>query len=387
MGEVFLARDRRLKRLVAVKKLRKELASDPVACKRFEREAQAAARISHANVASIFAIGRDTGATPCIVMEYIDGRNLADIIESRGSFDVSAGKEILSQLAAALAAAHRQGVIHRDVRPANVMIEKGTGRVVLTDFGIAGIEETGSEAVTKLTKIGERVGDLRYMSPEQLRGDAVTEQADIYSFGIVAYELFASQSPYLLEGMADPASAHLRQEPRNLTSLCTAFPVRFAALLKRCLAKRAEHRPTAAELAMTLSTAAGADDTKGDSSSFSLLGGFFAELKQREVYKAAAAYLAVSFVILESVDLILPAVPLPELTFTALVTALLAGFPIAIVLAWIYDYRHGRITATGDTESAYQQGTTRRQRVVVAIAGLSFCAGLAALVGWWLLSS
>ena len=112
----------------------------------------------------------------------------------------------------------------------------------MTDFGLAGIGETGSEAITKLTKAGERIGDLRYMSPEQLRGESVTEQVDIYSFGIVAYELLTGKGPYQVDGMADPATAHLRQSPLDLTRVRPEIPSKLADALEAALTAGQDER-------------------------------------------------------------------------------------------------------------------------------------------------
>jgi len=390
MGHVLLARDPTLKRLVAVKMLRAELAADPVSCKRFEREAQAAARVSHNNVTAIYSVGKTTDDIPFIVMEYVNGLNLADKISNSDTLSIAESQTMLAQLAAALAAAHRERVIHRDVKPANILLEKETSRVVLTDFGVAGIAESGSEVITKLTKVGEHVGDLRYMSPEQLRGDVVTEQTDIYSLGVVAYEMLTSRSPYQVQGMADPASAHLRQAPIDLQLVRPEIPQQLADILQRCLAKRAELRPLASDLASALTTNSGnpvdSDALSVDTGLPGAVAGFLHELKQRKVYRVAAAYLAIAFVILEGTDLILRALPLPPWTFTVLVSCALAGFPVAVTLAWIFDYRKGRLTTAANVSPRYAKQATRKQRIALQILGLVVSAGLAGSLGFWLLA-
>ena len=391
VGRVLLARDPSLKRLVAVKLLRAELAADPVVCRRFEREAQAAARISHSNVASVYSVGRTADGVPFITMEYIDGRNLADVIAGNPGFDEGDAREILRQLAAALEAAHNERVIHRDVKPANVLIEKGTRRAVLTDFGVAGIEETGSESVTRLTRAGECIGDARYMSPEQLRGETVTGQTDVYSLAIIAYELLTSHGPYYVEGMADPAAAHLRRPPLDLGQLRPDVPRAFSALMIRCLSKRAEQRPSAAELVREMShetpAASGQGDVDQPGGLPGAFGGFLRELKKRSVYQVAAAYAAASLVMLEVADLMFSAYSLPPWIFTLVVTLALAGFPVAAALAWVYDFRRGRITRTASSTAAYADRTTRAQRIALQILGLALTVGIAAVLGWWLLAA
>src|SRR5687767_2169327 len=195
MGRVYLARDPALRRLVAVKVLRDELAAGDVARRRFEREAQSAARISHPNVTTIYRTGKLPDDVPFIVMEYIDGRTLADLLAAKGAFDVTETRRVIVSVASALAAAHRKGIVHRHVQASNVMVENETARVVLMDFGIAALLQTGTEQDPKLTMSGERLGDTLRMSPEQKRGEPVTQQSDVFCLGVLAYEMLTGSVP------------------------------------------------------------------------------------------------------------------------------------------------------------------------------------------------
>lgn len=252
MGRVFLAREPALERLIAVKILRPELAADAVARTRFSREALAAARLSHPNVTAIFRVGELTNGTPYIAQEYVEGRTLAQQLEIEGARSAPETHRILRALASALAAADDKRVIHRDVKPGNVLIERGSGRVVLTDFGIAGLQETGKDTHERLTRAGEQLGDPRYASPEHIRAESLTARSDIYSVGVVAYELLSTRGPY--GSVSGPAlvNAHLHGTPIDLDTLLPDVTSEFGQLLARCVAKKAEDRPTAAELVRLL---------------------------------------------------------------------------------------------------------------------------------------
>src|SRR5690606_22829751 len=138
---------------------------------------------------AVYRVGRLADDIPYMVLEYVDGRTVRDIVDSGTTFDYSYAKTLLASVAGALAAAHDRGIIHRDVRPANVFVENRTARAVLGDFGIAALLESGSSSAARLTAVGVKLGETRYMSPEQIRGDQLTEQSDVYAFGILAYEV------------------------------------------------------------------------------------------------------------------------------------------------------------------------------------------------------
>jgi serine/threonine protein kinase len=392
MACVYLVRDNVLKRLVALKVLRRNLAADPIGRKRFVREAQAAARISHPCVTSVYTVGALSNDVPYIEMEYVEGNNLAEMLKSHGQLDILAARKLLAQLSSALAVAHASRIIHRDVKPANVLIQNESRRAFLTDFGVAGILESGSEAVTRLTKEGERFGDPAYMSPEQLRGEALTPQTDIYSFGILGYEMLTLHGPFGDFEVTDLTGAHLRRPPLDLHVMHPEIPIYFSDALKRCLSKKPEHRPRAKDLEELFESAAPAS-TKSDmtlgaySAPQSALVSFLHELKKRRVYRAAVTYAAITFVVLQVADLVLPPFGAPTWVFRLLVVASVAGFPVAVVLAWLFDLRQGRLLRTDAIAGSFSRKTSRTQRLVLQALGLILSIALAALAAWWLLGS
>ena len=252
VAKVYLARERALQRLVAIKIMKSKLAEDEVARKRFERESRSTARIHHHNVAAVHRVGTLEDETPFIIMEYIEGRNLADALQAEGVMTIEHACQTLIQVASALAAAHESGIVHRDVKPDNVVQERDSGRVVLTDFGIAGILETGNETITRLTQQGQLLGDPRYMSPEQLLGETVTDGSDVYGLGIMGYELLTLKAPYEGKTAVQLVTAHLKKEPIPLTRLRPDADPLLAELLERCLSKNPRHRPRASEVARAL---------------------------------------------------------------------------------------------------------------------------------------
>jgi serine/threonine protein kinase len=336
VGRVYLAREPALRRMVAVKVLREDVGAIEVNRARFEREAQAAASISHRNVITVYRVGRLQGGTPFIVMEYVEGRTLADLVEARGPFSVADARVILAAVAGALAAAHRKGIVHRDVRPSNVLWETETNRLVLMDFGTAALLETGSQGVRRLTVAGALLGDPLHMSPEQLRGDPVTPESDLYGFGITAYELLTGAGPFGPRSAGGLVMASHDQVPPGLNELKPEVDAEFSALIRRCLAKSPDHRPRAAEVHEALLRSPAVDS---DAESAGLLRHFLRELQHRKVYRVAVGYVAASFLILQGADLIFRSLSPDhaENWFRALLAADLAGFPVAMVLGWFYD--------------------------------------------------
>ena len=206
---VFLARETALKRLVAVKVLSPKLSGNPKAVARFEREAQAAAALSHPNVVSVHGVGRLSGGTPYIVMQHVKGRTIADRLAAEGPLPDDDVRRILSAVASALTAAHKQGIVHRDVTPRAIMEEQETGRVLLTDFGIAAVMATGAGSSDgRLTVAGEVLGNPLYISPEQRRGEEVSDRSDVYSLGVVGLELLTDDLYSVMPAGAGLAEAH-----------------------------------------------------------------------------------------------------------------------------------------------------------------------------------
>lgn len=401
VGRVLLAREPALRRLVAVKVLREELAGDEVARARFEREAQAAAGIRHPNVTAVYRVGRAEGI-PYIVMEHIEGRTIADLLRAGGPVDATEARRILTSVAHALAAAHRKGVVHRDVRTGNVMIEEETGRVVLMDFGIAALLETGSEPVARLTATGVRLGDPLRMSPEQIQGEPVTAQSDVYGLGVLAYEILTGAPPPLPRNVGPPSGAESRTArvrpggssgapetslaPDALERLRPASDPELVDVVRRCLSPTPEHRPRAADVAHALMRAPSpaAHPTEEEPLvDIPVLHEFLREVKRRKVGRVAIAYVAVAFVFLQAVDLLARAAPAgsTETWYRAIVAVTLAGFPMALVLSWLFD-----ITSEGIRRAPHaESGTagTRRRRLILPLVALA--VSVLAAIGAWLL--
>ena len=253
---VYLAREPALRRLVAVKVLSPDLVGDAKERTRFEREAQAAARIQHPNVVAIYRVGLLSDDSPYIVMQYVKGPSFADRLRASGPLPEADVRSALCDVASALTAAHRHGIVHRDVKPANVLHEDDTDRDFLTDFGIAAPVVSGDLQHSRLTTRHHVVGESRYRSPEQLRHEDVTERADVYGLGHLGFELLTGESPFEAPTAIDWVVAHLHHEPRRPSSLREGIDPELESLLMRCLEKVPEHRPSAADVVRALSDAA-----------------------------------------------------------------------------------------------------------------------------------
>lgn len=382
MASVYLARDRQLKRLVAVKFLKSELCDIEQSRQRFEREAQAAARLSHERITTVYSVGRTVDGRPYIEMEYVDGINLEELIRSRGALPVPEACALLAEVASALAAAHERSIVHRDVKPANVLIDNASGAATLTDFGVAAILQTGDAELARLTREGELLGDPRYMSPEQLRGEPLTGQSDVYSLGIVAYEIVCGSGPFDDATVTDMASAHIRRAPPSLSARNASVPEWLSELVQRCLAKKPEHRPRARDLAKRLAESEGVERGMPGSATAAAVPGFFLQLKQRRVYQAAAAYAAGTFVLLQAVDLVLQPWPQFDVAYRFAVIACVAGFPITIIMAWLYDLRRGRLVVADQDGDATPALESRRRHLLLLGAAASLV--FAVVVTWWL---
>jgi len=250
MGSVYLARDPVLKRLVAVKVMAPGLAADAAARARFEREAQAVASISHPNVVAVYSVGALENGVPYLVMQYVEGRTMADRIAEGGPLDAPTARRVLGEVSSALAAAHRKGVIHRDIKPSNILWDDESGRALVTDFGIAAVKQRGEPqpADEKLTQTGMSLGTPAYMSPEQVLAEPVTEKTDVYTLGLLGYELLTGTGPYQVASPRELMAAHLRDTPRKLSSVRADVDAELERLLEECLAKDAAKRPTAEEV-------------------------------------------------------------------------------------------------------------------------------------------
>ena len=240
MAEVYLARDLLLDRPVALKVLFPEFASDRSFVERFRREARSAANLNHPNIVSIYDWGEEDG-TYFIVMEYVDGMTLRDVIRRQGPLMANRAAEIGADIAAALHFAHVHGVIHRDVKPGNVLIT--TTQVKVTDFGIA----RAGDPAESLTQAGAVMGTATYFSPEQAQGHVVDPRTDVYSLGVVLYEMVSARPPFTGDNPVSIAYQHVREEPVPPSHHNTDVPPVFEAIVGKAMAKNRADRYSSAE--------------------------------------------------------------------------------------------------------------------------------------------
>ena len=234
MADVWLAEDQELGRKVAIKILHERYANDTQFVERFRREATHAAGLSHPNVVSIFDRGEAEGSY-FIVMEYVEGRTLKELIVTRGPCPVPVAISYVRQVLAALRYAHRNGIVHRDIKPHNVLVDH-EGRVKVADFGIA---RAGS---SQMTEAGSIIGTAQYLSPEQARGAPVDESSDLYSTGIVLYELLTGEVPFNGETPVEIAMKHLQQVPPAPSTIRPEIPHDLDLIVLRALAKEPADR-------------------------------------------------------------------------------------------------------------------------------------------------
>ena len=252
MGVVLKARDPHLDRTVAIKTLAPELAADPTARRRFAREARAAAAVTHPHVVTIHAVepgesGPD-GPVPFLVMEYVAGRSLRQKLDADGSMGVTEVLRIGAQIADGLAAAHKQGLIHRDVKPGNVLLENGVERVKLTDFGLARAADD-----VAITRTGDIAGTPQFMSPEQAEGKPVDHRSDLFSLGAVLYAMCTGRPPFRGESAVTVLRKVCDSTPRPIREVNPDVPPWLSEIVDRLLAKNpADRFDTAAEVAAVL---------------------------------------------------------------------------------------------------------------------------------------
>jgi eukaryotic-like serine/threonine-protein kinase len=248
MGEVYRARDSRLKRDVAIKVLPAGLARDPDRIARFEREARAAGGLNHPNIVAVHDIGRDDD-TYWIATELVAGESLAKAIE-RGPMSVPKVLEIAAQIADGLSAAHAAGIVHRDLKPANIMVDRD-GRVKILDFGLAVRRRASQDSTTQeMTDEGTVLGTAGYMSPEQVRGEAVDQRSDLFSFGVILYEMLGGRRAFAGDSSVEVMHAILKEDPAGLPA---SVPPALERIVRRCLQKdRGRRFQAAADLGFAL---------------------------------------------------------------------------------------------------------------------------------------
>lgn len=241
MSEVHFARDVLLNRDVAIKVLRADLARDPSFYLRFRREAQNAAKLNHPTIVQVFDTGEaetDEGPLPFIVMEYVDGDTLRDVLRANGPVSPRQAMTWMADVAAAMDFSHRNGIVHRDMKPANVMIDK-SGAVKVMDFGIA---RAMSDTTSTMTQTSAVLGTAQYLSPEQARGIKVDPRSDIYSMGCVLFELLTGQPPFTGDSPVAVAHQHVHEDPQWPSTLRSDIPRELDSVVLKAMSKNKENR-------------------------------------------------------------------------------------------------------------------------------------------------
>lgn len=248
MSEVHLARDLLLHRDVAIKVLRADLARDPTFYLRFRREAQNAAALNHPTIVQVFDTGEATtpeGPLPYIVMEFVDGETLRDVLRAEGHVKPRQAMTWIADVAAALHFSHQNGIVHRDVKPANVMIDK-SGAVKVMDFGIARVLADTGNSVTQTAAV---IGTAQYLSPEQARGESVDARSDVYSLGCVLFELLTGEPPFTGDSPVAVAYQHVREDPPTPSSVLAGVPAELDSVVLKAMSKNPANRyQSAAEM-------------------------------------------------------------------------------------------------------------------------------------------
>src|SRR5574344_1049486 len=235
MANVYLAKDSILGRNVAVKILRGDLASDEKFIKKFQREALSASSLSHPNIVEIYDVGEDDG-NYFIVMEYIEGKNLKQLLKKRGNLTVHEVVDIMLQITSAMGVAHDSLIIHRDLKPQNILI-KDDGEIKITDFGIA-----MALNATQLTQTNSAMGSVHYLPPEQANGKGATLKSDIYSLGIVMFELLTGQLPFKGDNAVEIAIKQMKNQIPSVCNINSLIPQSVENIILKACAKNPKNR-------------------------------------------------------------------------------------------------------------------------------------------------
>lgn len=247
MGAVYKVRDKNLHKTFAIKVLNSNLVEDKSSVKRFEQEARAASHLTHPNLVAVYDFGMGGGGAPFLVMDYLDGTSLAELIGKEGFIDAPRALDIFIQVVEAVAHAHLKGVIHRDIKPNNIIVtraENGTDFVKLIDFGIAKVLPSEARATQNLTQTGEIFGSPLYMSPEQCQGQKLDARSDIYGIGCVMYEALTGRPPFEGDNPIQTILKHINESPVPINTLKQDYqiPKDLERLILRCLEKEPADR-------------------------------------------------------------------------------------------------------------------------------------------------
>ena len=248
MADVYKAQDKLLDRAVAVKILHQQYANDAEFVEKFRREATAAAKLAHPNIVNIYDVGED-GGSQYIVMEYVSGPTLKEVIQQKGCLEPIEAVRIAKEIASALESAHRNNLVHCDIKPHNILVMPD-GHIKVTDFGIARAVSTST-----MTYSGSVMGSVHYFSPEQAKGTVITTKSDVYSLGVVLYEMLTGQLPFNGETSVSIALKHLQEEPVPIRQLNPSIPPVLEAIVQKAMSKDPADRPSSTELYADLNQA------------------------------------------------------------------------------------------------------------------------------------
>jgi TolB-like protein len=361
MGDVYLATDITAGRKAALKLLPERFTGHAERLKRFQQEARAVVGLNHPNILTVYEIGEDH-SIHYIVSELIEGETLRQRL-TRGPMQLSEAVDIAIQVTSALAAAHQAGIVHRDIKPENIML-RPDGYVKVLDFGIAKLAEQEVPVTTPRdealllveTNLGSVLGTVRYMSPEQACGAQVDRSTDIWSLGVVLYEMVTGHAPFTGDTPGEVMSSILEQEPSPLTSYVAYPPAELQQIIGKTLRKdRGQRYHSARDLLEALK------DLRRKLEFESLFkSGFFEEVKRRKVYRVAAAYIIAAAGTIQLASAAFPAWDLPNWALRLVIVLLLIGFPLALILGWAFDLTSQGIRLT--------PGTYRRRNAIMLVA-------------------
>lgn len=389
MSRVFVAEESALGRKVVVKVLPTDV-TEGVNLDRFKREIQLAARLQHPHIVQMLSAGEIEGL-PYYTMPFIEGESLRATLGTTGAMPITRAISILRDLARALAYAHERGIVHRDIKPDNILLSGGSATV--TDFGIAkAISAARTDSNTTLTQVGSSIGTPAYMAPEQAAADPSTDhRADIYSFGCVAYELFAGRPPFIAKTPQKLLAAQMGETPQRITDLRPDTPPELADLVMKCLEKDADNRPQqAADLVSVLDTVTSGT---GHNAMPAILLGQSGSLK-----KALLLYVAAFVIVPIVARAAIIAIGLPGWVFPGAIIIMLLGLPVILFTAYVHRVTRKAVTMTphytpGGTPSI-AQGTMATLAIKASphmswrrtgIGGLYAVGAFVALIGGYML--
>src|SRR5436190_7950998 len=364
MGEVYLATDITAGRKAALKLLPLRFTGDAERLKRFQQEAHAVVGLNHPNILTVYEIGEDHSSN-YIASELIEGETLRRRLV-RGPMQQSEVIDVAIQVASALVAAHNAGIVHRDIKPENIML-RPDAYVKVLDFGIAKLAEQEvpvtvprDEALLLVeTNLGSILGTVRYMSPEQACGGHVDKRTDIWSLGVVLYEKLTGHAPFTGDTPGEVMSSILEKEPPPLTRYIARAPAELQQIISKTLRKdRTGRYRSSQDLLKALK-----DLRRNLEFESFFMNGFFDEVKRRKVYRVAAAYIIVAAGIIQLASAAFPAWDLPNSALRLVIVLLLIGFPLALILGWVFDVTPQGIRATPRAAL----GTHRRSNVIMLV--------------------